>query len=200
MLSRKKAITQIVCRVKETTNLLVGERECIQIATAAFLIQDNDICNDVVRCMFNRKHMYTSILKNSEQIQMTFEEFACLFGDKAYKVETPSAAKVIEMARNVTLGADGRQADLVELLQAKMRLSLSDQQLHAKWEKMSYKTAAILSLYTNEHERTLEAAMGAVMSSDMRRIGDIRELIETGDTDATFLCAIVDAALDGACI
>tara|TARA_B100001173_G_scaffold109609_1_gene94889 strand:+ start:1195 stop:1770 length:576 start_codon:yes stop_codon:yes gene_type:complete len=185
---RATAIAAVRQRVEEALvcTMAHDHETAMAAALAAMCARDSqpvfDVLFNIPRAKLAQQHR--------ERIAITDSEFEALFGVDA--VLGVSAAATTQI-NNPAFAAHAQS--LVHAL----RCTLAEQRAKAAWARPATQLGCYLALHMDDAEERLSTCLGGVVRGDVRRLDDIRSLVEDNGADHMLLTQTVLALANVTC-
>lgn len=183
--SRQLAVATIRARVAPVGGSWLSDSECVQIALACKCRGSVDLLG----VLFNR-HVTALLSTQIANLAITDLEWRALFG---HEVSHTRTADVTDITRSDRFRSE------TEKVVAAMRSTVVEATQKAAWQRPVTRVGAYICLHFDNHEDAMEATMGGLVRSDLRRLEDLCAEMEDRGVDTMELAAMISALSVAAC-
>ena len=178
--TRVDALTAIRTRVASRVGGWLKDEECVQLALAC----GTRCPREVVEFMFSRNVARVAADVGYGTIRITKEEWKQLFGPMAQPTRAGKLSEVIRDQKFVVAASQLGDA---------LRRTIEEPAQRSIWDKPWSKAILYSAIHMNNDEELLEMALGNLVTSDTRRLEDLRDKIDDQGTETMLLCTALVA-------
>ena len=163
---RMVAARRICDRVTESMDRVLSDEYAMRIAVCCALRNSSAFLD-----FATNREVRERALPCMEQLKITPDEFAIIFGYGSVMCETGEA--------DLLLSQNSSVCKLIQLVEEAMSYALREDDIAARnWKRQSCRLAAIVAIEMEDSSNALRAVIGPFGESDNRRLDDAREQIE----------------------
>ena len=190
------------CMATDRITVVSAVRQRVEEALVCTMVHDQDTAIAAAlaaMCVHDSQSIFEVLFsisrarlaqQNRANIAMTDAEFETLFGVAAVLGTSASATAQINQPAFVA-----HSQSLVRAL----RCTLAEKRAMSAWARPATQLSCYLALHTDDAEERLSACLGGVVRQDVRRLDDIRSLVEDNGADHMLLTHTVLALGSVAC-
>lgn len=180
-LSRARA--EIMAPIKQRVSRLVAQRlddkAVLQLVLACSLREPEDLLG----FMFN-KNVAREAFANREELALTNEEWACLFHRDNSPVRDGGVLAVVQ---------SNEFRSSISAMATALRCTVAEQEQSKTYAKPWTLALCHVAFHLEEPEHALEACIGTIVRSDVRRIEELRTSIDDDGVDEMLMSRVVMA-------
>ena len=178
--TRVEALTAIRSRVSNRVGGWLKDEECVQLALACATRRPRE----VAEFMFASNVARTAAEVGYDVIGITKAEWKQLFGPNAQPTRIQKLSEVMR---------DPKFATATDELGKALQRTVEEPVQKAVWNKAWCKTILYSAMHMNNDEELMETALGNLVTSDTRRLEDLRSKIDEKGMEIMLLCTTLVA-------
>ncbi len=175
---RVDALTAIRSRVAQNVGSWLKDEECVQLALAC----TTRAVDEVVEFMFASNVAKIAKTVGHSSLGITKSEWSQLFGPLAQPTRGGQLAEVVRDSK--FLAASSELGDA-------LRRTVEEPSQRQIWERAWSKMILFAGMHMNNDEELLEMALGNLISSDTRRLEELRSKIDDRGPETMLLCTVL---------